>query len=103
MARIAIAVDTVKNHDRAETTRESVYYTAAGSKPGTAYGVTINAVTGHWCTCKGNLSKRSAAVRRGFKRDPGTREHWCKHVVAILANPKVLLDGIINRKEAFAV
>ena len=103
MARVIVGVDTVKNHDRAETTRESVYYHAAGSKAGVTYGVTINAVTGHWCTCKGNISKRSVAIRRGFKRDPATREHWCKHVIAVLGNPKVLLDGIVHRKEAFAV
>jgi len=95
---VKVFVDEIKNGARGRTMPESSYFRAAGSKPGVAYGVTINFLSGHWCDCRGHLSKMGAHKRRGEKQNVENREHWCKHVHAVLANPVLLADGIKNRR-----
>ncbi len=93
-----IMVNTIKNASVGSTSTASSYFIAAGSKPGAAYDVTINTETGHFCTCRGHLSKMGAAKRRGFKPEVTTAGHWCKHVKGVLANAALLNVGRVDRK-----
>lgn len=91
--------DPIKNGSTGRTSPDSCYFRVSGSKPGSAYGVTINYLTGHWCECRGNLSKRGAFSRRGERQSTSIAAHWCRHVKAVLANPVLIEDSMTDRLE----
>lgn len=77
---MAISVDRIKNESRGKrgTAKESLYFGVLGSR-GNSYGVTLNYDTGHFCECKGMISKvrKYGAVGTLDTRNP---QHWCKHI-----------------------
>ena len=95
-----VFIDEIKNGKEGATSPESSYFrSSSDSNPGAAYDVTVNYVTGHWCTCRGNLSKKGSFSRRGEKQSVLNAAHWCKHVKAVLSDSQLLDDGIENRAE----
>lgn len=73
-------VDRMKNESRGRrgTAKESLYFGVLGSG-GNNYGVTLNYDSGHFCECKGMISKIRKFGAVGTL-DTRNSNHWCKHV-----------------------
>jgi hypothetical protein len=92
-------INEFKNGSLGGTSPDSSYYFVASGSSSRTYEVTINSTTGHWCSCKGNVSKLGAAERRHVTRNPALHSAWCKHVQEVLKNQVLLADGVANRAE----
>ncbi len=79
---MGVQVDRFKNETpkgkKRATAKESLYFSVDGSK-GDSYEDTLNYDTGHWCTCRGMISKvrKFGAVGGLDTRNP---QHWCEHI-----------------------
>lgn len=79
---MGVQVDRYKNESpkgkKRFTAKESLYFSVDGSK-GNSYEATLNYDTGHFCSCRGMISKirKFGAVPELDTRNP---QHWCKHI-----------------------
>ncbi len=82
---MGVQVDRFKNETptgkKRATAKESLYFSVDGSG-GNSYEDTLNYDTGHWCTCRGMISKvrKFGAVGGLDTRNP---QHWCKHIAEV--------------------
>ncbi len=97
---MAAIINEFKNGTLGRSSPDSSYYFVASGSSSRTYDVTINSTTGHWCSCKGNISKRNSARIQSIRRNPAMHSHWCKHVVEVLKDQVLLADGVANRNEA---
>ena len=101
-----ITIDLNRSAKLGRTSPLSSYFTAASESSPSVYEVTINFDTGHFCTCRGHLSKVGANKRKGLKMTgDGTANPFlhCKHVRTIMQNHDVLEAGMDARAERRAM
>jgi hypothetical protein len=102
---VRVQVDSIRNGHRGRTSLDSLYFTAATMGRGSVkpYQVTLNyspAANGHWCTCKGMISKRR---KYGSESDPNVKQHWCKHIQAVMEDELMQVAGVLDRAEQMQV
>ncbi len=90
-------INEFKNGTHGRTSVDSSYYFVASGSSSRTYEVTINSTSGHWCNCRGNVSKLGASRRRNISRNPALHSAWCRHVQEVLKNQVLLADGVANR------
>ncbi len=79
---MGVQVDRMKNQSpkgkKRETAKESLYF-AVDASGGGSYEATLNYSSGHFCSCRGMISKirKFGPVPTLGVRNP---QHWCKHV-----------------------
>ena len=104
---MGVQVDRLKNESpvgkKRATAKESLYFGVDGSG-GNIYEATLNYDTGHFCSCRGMLSKirKFGAVSVLDTRNP---QHWCKHVnqVRSPAAFELRVEARKIRNEAFGI
>jgi hypothetical protein len=104
---MGVQVDRFKNEralgKKRTTAKESLYFGVDGSG-GNVYEATLNYDTGHFCQCRGMLSKirKFGAVS---VLDPRNAQHWCKHVnqVRSPAAFELRIEARKIRNEAFGI
>lgn len=92
---MGMAIDRQANNSPGKkgTGKESIYFNVDSDSSSGTYNVTLNYDTGHFCSCRGMLSKirKFGAVptldARQALRLPKTSQHWCKHVHAVRSAP----------------
>ena len=79
---MGVQVDRYKNElpkgKKRATAKESLYFAVDGSG-GNSYEATLNYDTGHFCSCRGMISKIRKFGAVGTL-DPRNPQHFCKHV-----------------------
>lgn len=91
----SLAIDRIKNQSPGKrgTGKESIYFNAGSDSSSSTHDVTLNYDTGHFCSCRGMLSKirKHGAVGTLNARQPlsvsGPAMHWCKHIKAVRSAP----------------
>jgi hypothetical protein len=91
----SLAIDRIKNQSPGKrgTGKESLYFNAGSDSSSSTHDVTLNYDTGHFCSCRGMLSKirKHGAVGTLNVRQPlsvsGPAMHWCKHIKAVRSAP----------------
>jgi hypothetical protein len=105
---MGVQVDRYKNESptgkKRATAKESLYFSVDSGSSNTSYEATLNYDTGHFCNCRGMISKirKFGAVPTLDKRNP---QHWCKHVneVRSPAAFELRVEARRIRNEAFGI
>jgi hypothetical protein len=108
---IGIQVDNGSNQSTGSkgTSKDSLYFRAEASGSGD-YQVTLNYGTGHWCTCRGMVSKvRKFGGIGGHNPNQNlrlqqTERHHCKHIHAVRsADPSIRIEARKIRNNHFGI
>jgi hypothetical protein len=108
----SLAIDRIKNQSPGKrgTGKESIYFNAGSDSSSSTYDVTLNYDTGHFCSCRGMLSKirKHGAVGSLNARQPlsisGPPMHWCKHIKAVRSAPaEFRIEARKMRNEFFGI
>jgi hypothetical protein len=109
---MTISVDTIKNQSSGKrgTAKDSLYFNVGSDSSSATHDVTLNYGTGHFCTCRGMISKirKFGAVSTLNTHQslslPPTSRHFCKHIHAVRsADPELRIEARRLRNEHFGI